>query len=81
MDKGNEEILKALKTAIEAELTGHEFYKNAAQSMDDPNGKATFKRMAAEEMKHFTARLGSPECAEALAAFYERRQPDFSEFK
>ena len=53
MDKGNEEILKALKTAIEAELTGHEFYKNAAQTTDDPNGKATFKRMAEEEMKHF----------------------------
>jgi rubrerythrin len=53
MGKGNEETLKALKTAIEAELTGHEFYKNAAQSTDDPNGKAAFRRMAAEEMKHF----------------------------
>ncbi len=53
MDKGNEETLKALKTAIEAELTGHEFYKNAARSTDDPNGRAAFSRIAAEEMKHF----------------------------
>jgi rubrerythrin len=53
MDKGNEETLRALKTAIEAELTGHEFYKNAARSTDDPNGKEAFGRMAAEEMKHF----------------------------
>lgn len=53
MDKGNEETLKALKTAIEAELTGHEFYKNAAKTTDDPKGKAAFEQMAMEEMKHF----------------------------
>ena len=53
MDRGNEEALKALKTAIEAELTGHEFYKNEAKTTDDPNGKAAFERMAVEEMKHF----------------------------
>ena len=35
----------------------------------------------AEEMKHFTERLGSAECAEALSAFFERRKPDFSSFK
>jgi rubrerythrin len=48
-----EEILKGLKTAMEAELTGHEFYKNAAKSTDDPVGKETFSRMAKEEMNHF----------------------------
>jgi rubrerythrin len=45
--------LKGLKTAIEAELMGHEFYKNAAKSTDDPMGKETFSRMAEEEMAHF----------------------------
>jgi enoyl-CoA hydratase/carnithine racemase len=35
----------------------------------------------AEEMKHFTERLGSAECAEALSAFFERRKPDFSGFE
>jgi rubrerythrin len=53
MDKQIEDILKGLKTAIEAELTGHEFYKNAAKSTNDPLGKETFSRMAEEEMGHF----------------------------
>jgi len=35
----------------------------------------------AEEMKYFSERLGSAECAEALSAFFERRKPDFSKFK
>ena len=34
----------------------------------------------AEEMKYFSGRLGSAECAEALSAFFERRKPDFSGF-
>lgn len=53
MDKQTEDILKGLKTAMEAELTGHEFYKNAAKSTDDPMGKETFSQMAEEEMTHF----------------------------
>ena len=53
MNKKTEEILQGLKTAIEAELTGHEFYKNAAQTTSDPVGKETFSRMAEEEIGHF----------------------------
>ena len=53
MGKNTEEILQGLKTAIEAELTGHEFYKNAAKTTTDPVGKETFSRMAEEEMGHF----------------------------
>ena len=53
MDKQIEEILQGLKIAIEAELTGHQFYKNAAKSTSDPMGKETFTRMADEEMGHF----------------------------
>lgn len=34
----------------------------------------------AEEMKLFAARLRSPEAREALLAFQERREPDFSKF-
>ncbi len=52
MDKQVESILEGLKTAIEAELTGHEFYKNAARSTKDPMGKETFSSMAEEEMGH-----------------------------
>ena len=53
MNKKTEEVLQGLKTAIEAELTGHEFYKNAAKTTSDPMGKETFSRMAEEEMGHF----------------------------
>jgi rubrerythrin len=53
MDKQTEDILAGLKTAIEAELTGQAFYKNAAKSTSDPMGKETFSRMAEEEMGHF----------------------------
>jgi enoyl-CoA hydratase/carnithine racemase len=34
-----------------------------------------------EEGKHFAGRLQSPEAAEAMQAFMERRKPDFSRFK
>ena len=53
MDNKTEEFLQGLKTAIEAELTGHQFYKNAAKNTDDPMGKETFSQMAEEEMAHF----------------------------
>jgi rubrerythrin len=53
MDKQTEEILKGLKTAIEAELVGHEYYKNAAKNTADPMGQETFSRMAEEELNHF----------------------------
>ncbi|MFC1883734.1 ferritin family protein [Thermodesulfobacteriota bacterium] len=47
------EILRGLKTAMEAELTGYNFYKNAAESTSDKDGKETFGTMAEEEMGHF----------------------------
>ena len=53
MDKKTKGILEGIKTAMEAELTGHTFYKNAAESTDDAMGKETFLRMAGEEMSHF----------------------------
>jgi rubrerythrin len=53
MDKNTEEILEGIKTAMEAELIGHAFYKNAAENTDDPMGKETFSRMAEEEQSHF----------------------------
>lgn len=38
------------------------------------------RRIMDLELRHFHERLRSPECAEALAAFFERRPPDFSRF-
>ena len=49
----NQEILDGLKTAMEAELTGFNFYKMAAENVTDPKAKETFAEMADEEMGHF----------------------------
>ena len=53
MDKKTKGILDGLKTAMEAEITGHAFYKNAAKTTKDSRGKMTFSQMAEEEMSHF----------------------------
>ena len=53
MDSYHEEVLTGLRTAMEAEMTGHAFYKNAADSTADAKGKETFLRLAQEEMGHF----------------------------
>lgn len=42
---------------------------------------ASLEKTIADEGAHFVKRLMSPEAAEALRAFMERRQPDFSRFK
>ena len=49
----NQEILDGLKTAMEAELTGFNFYKMAAENVTDPKAKETLADMAQEEMGHF----------------------------
>lgn len=43
--------------------------------------ETALKEVIETEMVHFRERKKSPEAAEALAAFAERRQPDFSAFK
>jgi rubrerythrin len=53
MTTSQEEILKGLRTAMEAEIFGHNFYKSASQNTTDPLGKETFARMAEEELGHF----------------------------
>jgi rubrerythrin len=53
MKKENDEILKGLKTAMEAELTGHEFYKNSAKNIKDPDAAAVLTELAEEELSHF----------------------------
>lgn len=47
-------LLEALKLALEAEMTGHQFYLHAAKTTEDPQGKATFSRLAKEELEHFS---------------------------
>jgi rubrerythrin len=47
------EILKGLKTAMEAEIFGHNFYLNASRNTTDSQGRETLARMAEEELGHF----------------------------
>ena len=53
MSIDRDKILEGLKVAIEAELTGYQFYKNAAESTKDQKGKDAFSMMAEEELGHF----------------------------
>ena len=53
MTKQKERMMDGLKTAMEAELIGHAFYKAASKNTKDPKGKEVFSRMAEEEMGHF----------------------------
>ncbi|SDY45945.1 ferritin-like domain-containing protein [Tindallia californiensis] len=41
-----------LKMAVENEVEAHEFYKDAAEKIEDKTLKSTFKELAEEEKKH-----------------------------
>jgi enoyl-CoA hydratase/carnithine racemase len=51
-----------------------------AKSLLKRDYAAPLRETIAEEGKQFMARLKSPEAAEALQAFMQRRKPDFSQF-
>lgn len=48
-----EELLETLKKAILVERDGHEFYKFAAKSTADEQGKAVLESLAKDEIDHF----------------------------
>jgi rubrerythrin len=47
--------IEGLKTALQTELNGIEFYKMAAQQTEDIKGKEAFQMLADDELKHFNA--------------------------
>ncbi|MBI5543945.1 MAG: ferritin family protein [Deltaproteobacteria bacterium] len=53
MDVKLKELVEALRTAMQAERTGFEFYKMAAVNTQDASGKKVFEELAAEEQGHF----------------------------
>jgi enoyl-CoA hydratase/carnithine racemase len=52
----------------------------AKRLMKDSTREAVGKALPTEAVE-FAARLGSPEAAEAFAAFFEKRKPDFTRFE
>jgi rubrerythrin len=47
--------IEGLKTALQTELNGIEFYRMAAQNTEDAKGKQVFQMLADDEQKHFAA--------------------------
>ena len=47
--------ITGLKTALQTELNGIEFYRMAAEKTEDAKGKQAFKTLADDEQKHFNA--------------------------
>ncbi len=45
--------IDGLKTALQTELNGIEFYRMAAEKTDDPKGKKVFEMLATDECMHF----------------------------
>lgn len=52
MDKAKDRIIDGLKQAIQAESDGYHFYKMAANSTKDPEGKEVFESLASDELEH-----------------------------
>jgi len=52
MDAALQEIVDALKSAVQAEGEGYHFYMMAAASTKDPMGKEVFETLAREEQDH-----------------------------
>lgn len=47
--------VQGLRTALQTELNGIQFYKLAAEKTDDNKGKKTFQMLADDELKHYHA--------------------------
>lgn len=52
MNKAKDRIIEGLKQAMQAESDGYHFYKMAANSTEDPEGKEVFESLAADELEH-----------------------------
>ncbi len=45
-------VIEAIEKAIQAEIEGHHFYRMAARTTDDAQGREVFETLAAEERQH-----------------------------
>lgn len=51
----NSKAIDGLRTALQTELNGIEFYRMAAKNTEDAKGKKAFQMLAEDELKHFNA--------------------------
>ena len=68
---------RALETARKLAERAPTAVKLSKALMKDPG---VVKERMKQEGAHFVAQLASPEVAEAIGAFFEKRKPDFSQF-
>ena len=54
MDEATKQMAEGVRKAHEAEIEGYHFYKMAAASTEDPQGKEVFERFAQDELMHAT---------------------------
>lgn len=55
MNENDERIARGLLEAMKTETDGYHFYKMAASTTEDEQGRATFEQLAQEELSHLRA--------------------------
>jgi len=69
--KGNEDDLKAIRTAIDFEARGMALYTKLEKGSDDPKEKAFFNLLAGIERQHFLSLRDTEEFLTDPAAWYQ----------
>jgi len=69
--KGNEDDLKAIRTAIDFEARGMALYTKLEEGSDDPKEKAFFKLLSGIERQHFMSLRETEEFLTDPASWYQ----------
>jgi rubrerythrin len=83
--KGNESLLDALLFAFGLEKGSHDFYRKAAEKVDDPKGKEVFHAMAEVEQGHMAnirllyCGMDNEACPISIEEFIESAQGQYLE--
>jgi rubrerythrin len=72
--KGNEDDLKAIRTAIDFEARGMALYTKLEQGSDDPKEKAFFNLLASIERQHFLSLRDTEEFLTDPASWYQNME-------
>jgi len=72
--KGNEDDLKAIRTAIDFEARGMALYTKLAEGSEDPKEKAFFNLLASIERQHFLSLRDTEEFLTDPASWYQNME-------